>query len=176
MRSLVFGLMLLVAGCGSNAGTPGNGSDGGGGSAGSGGGGSGGTGGSGGNGGGTGGNGSGDMSIANGADAGVAYGCNEILSCIAMCGGSTSKGCVSMCRSGATQTGRGLYQSLSGCFRATCYVHPDASMEPCTQNMTMPSAQCSQCLADAVKPAGSCANDPHCGSCDSEYAACAADK
>jgi hypothetical protein len=94
----------------------------------------------------------------------VAYGCNEILSCITMCGGPTNRNCVNMCRAGATPTGRGLYSQLSNCERQACYVHPDASMEPCS-TMAMPTQQCLQCLANAVTGTGACS---------SEYAACTA--
>jgi hypothetical protein len=154
--------MLLLCACGSNMGGIPGGNGGNGGSGG--GAGSGGSGGSGGNGGGTGGNGAVDM--ANESDAGmVAYGCNEILSCVAMCnGGFANRNCVTMCRAGATSMGRALYLQLSGCLRQACYVHPDAAAEPCT-NGGMPSMQCTQCLASAVTASGAC---------HSEYNACAA--
>jgi hypothetical protein len=158
MRSrLAIGLLLLLCGCSANMqGLPGGNMDlaGGGGSGGSGGGG--GTGGSG------GGNGSFDMS--GNADASAAYSCNEILSCIAMCGGFTNRTCVMTCRSGATQTARGLYSQLSGCLRQTCFVHPDAANDPC-MNGGMPSQQCKTCLSDATMGGGACST---------EYAACMA--
>ena len=98
------------------------------------------------------------------SDASTAYNCNEILSCIAMCGGLTNRTCTMMCRSGASQMARGLYGQLSGCIRQACYVHPDASNAPCTMT-GMASQQCLTCVNDATMGAGSC---------HTEYAACAA--
>jgi hypothetical protein len=102
-----------------------------------------------------------------GNDAGMsAYGCNEILSCVAMCnGGFANRNCVGMCRAGANGMGRALYMQLSGCFRQACYVHPDASTEPCSNGGGMPTTQCTQCLANAVTASGAC---------HTEYNACAA--
>jgi hypothetical protein len=177
----ILGLAAAIMGCGGS----GNGNGGGSGAdmsgAAAGGGGSGGGGGTAG-GGGSGGGGGGTI-----GDGGATLGCAGYVACLAGCTTSSSQACAQGCRAMTTKSGTTLYRAVQTCQRNACFTHPDGGVEPCgaglggggmggqSTDMAV-SAACTTCEADSIAAAASCSADPVCGTCNSEYEACLADK
>ena len=114
-----------------------------------------------------------DLAMTLPPDMQPAYGCHDLLACIASC---TSNSCITACNQSATAHARMLDQAIRRCIRNECYPVPDAGAAPCTFGGGTPTPACTMCQADSIKTSGSCGSDTtYCGTCYTEYAACEAD-